>query len=197
MAIQTARVSAPRVSDEEIFDAVRACMGETGDKITMSDVSDAVGLTRVQIYNRFGSKSGLIGQFLMHHTRQFKLDLVQSFANAEDDAEAFVQIMLACISAGDSDPLFRKFFAPEEMGKMEGGSGAVLKLGREHWGSVLRGGIARGVFRADLAIDEMSDWLTFMEFSLFSAVTGFGKSLADCDLYVRQFILPALLAPKV
>ena len=65
-----------RVSDADILRATRLCIDRSGpDRFTMAEVAREAGLTRVQIYNRFGNRDDLVLALLVSHASRFADDL--------------------------------------------------------------------------------------------------------------------------
>ena len=107
----------PRVSDAEIFRATRACIDRSGaEKFTMAEVAAEAGLTRVQIYNRFGNRQQLVLALLAAHAGAFADHLGPELKSAPTSADAIRTGIMAAIRAARSDPYFGMLVLPATAG---------------------------------------------------------------------------------
>lgn len=192
-------VSLQKVSDAKIFKAVRHCIDQFGaSKFTMTQVAAAAGLTRVQLYNRFGSRSALVLCLLVDHAAGFKARTARKLMKSRDLANAVATSLLAGVREIEKDPYFRMLIMPAVTGQnhTRETAAAILSLGKSQWMPALRRGQDDGIFRAELAIDETAEWLTFCEITLLHAVQTYDKTLKQCEAYIRDFILPSLISPS-
>ncbi len=188
----------PRVSDEEILRATRRCIDRSGhDKFTMAEVAAEAGLTRVQIYNRFGSRNDLLLALLVAHAQAFNVHQANVLGDAPSVAQAIVDGMLAAIKAAQSDRYFGLLVLPATgEGGAEGAPEAALALSRDLWVPVIERGLASGELASDLSPADIARWIGLTELNLFSATRTFGLSLAECEQYVRAFVVAPLSAKE-
>lgn len=193
----TQTASLQRVSDAKIFDAVRRSIDTNGaTKFTMTHVANFAGLTRVQLYNRFGSRNALILALLVDHVTEFKKQAARKMLAADDLILAIRETIISGISAVLEDPYFKMLIMPAVTGQtqVDGTPAAILALGHEQWLPVADRAIEAGVFKSSLAREDVADWLTFNEMTLLNASQTYGKSLDQCRNYIDDYIFPSLLS---
>jgi len=197
--MQQKTASLQRVSDAEIFDAVRRSIDTNGaTKFTMTHVANFAGLTRVQLYNRFGSRNALILALLVDHVTEFKKQAARKMLAADDLILAIRETIISGISAVLEDPYFKMLIMPAVTGQtqVDGTPVAILALGHEQWLPVADRAIEAGIFKSSLAREDVADWLTFNEMTLLNASQTYGKSLDQCRTYIDDYIFPSLLSPS-
>ncbi|CAN0553440.1 unnamed protein product, partial [Ectocarpus sp. 8 AP-2014] len=180
-----------------IFDAVRRSIDAHGaQKFTMSHVAQFAGLTRVQLYNRFGSRDALILALLVDHVISFKRNVTRDILAADDLVIAIREALIGGINLVREDPYFTMLIMPAVTGQTEvdGSSKAIMKMGREQWVPIAKRAIDDAIFKADLVPEDIADWLTFNEMTLLNAAQTYGKSLEQCRVYFDDYILPSLLS---
>lgn len=190
-------ISLQRVSDDVIFDAVRRSIDAHGAaKFTMTHVAQFAKLTRVQLYNRFGSRDALILALLVDHVISFKRNVTQDILAADDLVLGIREALIGGINLVKEDPYFTMLIMPAVTGQtqVDGSSKAIMKLGREQWVPIAKRAIDDDIFKPDLVPEDIADWLTFNEMTLLNAAQTYGKSLDQCRVYIDDYILPSLLS---
>ncbi len=163
----------------------------------MAEVAREAGLTRMQIYNRFGSREALILALLVRHAESFNARVAGLIAGAPDPGEAIVTGMLQAIRAGGEDRYFALLVGPATSGRDGGVPGApqaALAASRRRWTGLIAGALARGDFASPLAAKDIAHWIGLTELSLFNAIGAFGLSEADCERYIRAFVVAPLVS---
>ena len=190
-------ISLQRVSDDVIFEAVRRSIDAHGaTKFTMTHVAQFAELTRVQLYNRFGSRDALILALLVDHVVSFKRNVTQEILAADDLVLGVREALIRGINLVREDPYFTMLIMPAVTGQtqVDGSSKAIMKLGREQWVPIAKRAIKDDIFKADLVPEDIADWLTFNEMTLLNAAQTYGKSLDQCRIYIDNYIMPSLLS---
>ena len=185
----------PRVSDAEIFRATRTCIDRSGaEKFTMAEVAAEAGLTRVQIYNRFGNRQQLVLSLLASHATTFADHLAPKLDAAPTSAEAIRIGMMAAIRAARSDRYFGMLVLPATAGasRIDGAPELALELSRKLWTPVIKAGLQAGELHSTLSAAKIAHWIGLTELSLFNASQSFGLSDAECKSYIDTFIIGAL-----
>ncbi len=189
-----------RVSDGNILRAVRRCIDAKGPAgLTLAEVARDAGLTRMQVYNRFGSREALILALLVSHAERFNESVAERIAQAPSAGEGIVTGMLEAIRAGREDKYFALLVGPATSGRgggVPGAARAALDASRRRWVPLLADALASGELVSPLTAEDIAHWIGLTELSLFTATDGFGLSLADCERYIRAFVVAPLVAPK-
>ena len=163
----------------------------------MVEVSREAGLTRMQIYNRFGSREALILALLVSHAERFNEGVAERIARAPSAGEGIVAGMLEAIRAGREDKYFALLVGPATSGRdggVPGAAQAALEASRRRWIPLIERALASGEFASPLGAEEIAHWIGLTELSLFNATGGFGLSLADCERYIRVFVVAPLIS---
>jgi len=197
-AISTQKRTHVRVSDKDILHATRICIDLSGpDKFTMADVAREAGLTRVQIYNRFGNRDDLILALLVSHATYFAENLGKTLKTIPDTAEAIVHGMMAAVQAAQTDTYFGMLVGPatlQQETRIPGAPEAALRLSQQLWVPVLERGVEQGQLNLGLAPAEVASWIGLTQLSLLTATQTFYLSLEQCETYIRTFIVKPLLS---
>ena len=187
-----------RVSDAEILRATRLCIDRSGpDRFTMAEVAREAGLTRVQIYNRFGNRDDLVLALLVSHASRFADDLRTTLDAVPSAADAIVQGMMAAIRAAGTDVYFGMLVGPATLARdtrIPGAPEAALQISRQLWVPILQRGKDEGRFDPALVPEDVADWIGLSQLTLFTSTQTFEMPLQQCEAYIRNFIVKPLLA---
>ncbi|MGQ0465921.1 MAG: TetR/AcrR family transcriptional regulator [Sporichthyaceae bacterium] len=183
---------APR---ERIHDAALALFEKQGIKATsMDDVAGALGVSRPTVYYYFAGKDDLVlevvarqVQLMLDATRRRLrgkgLDRIGHAAYltvAESLANPYVRLLVDA----DFSPLTPKFLESER----------VLAILSEFWTPLLVEAQCNHGLRTDRPVDEMIEWIMFVQFSMVASAAGFGMGDAEIRHRIETYLVPALRA---
>jgi len=184
-----------RATEERIHAAARQVLAERGLDLTIEEVAEAAGTTRMTVYRHVGSRDALLLALVVEATDRFAEHLSEIFDGAAPFArrleDAFVYVVTATRSAPDRQAIALATTDPA------GGWGAIDTEGRimaevlEFLRPRLAAGAAESPFRA--SVDETLAWLLRQVQLYLVLPPPFGDDLEALRHEVRTFLLPAVL----
>jgi AcrR family transcriptional regulator len=184
-----------RATDERIRAAAREVLVVRGLDLTIEDVAEAAGISRMTVHRHVGTRQALLMDVIVEATDRFAEQLAAIFDSEEPFAdrlvEAFVYVVTATRSAPDQQAMALAIADPSN------GWGGIDPEGRI-MGEVLdflrprmTAGAAEVPFRS--GVDETLAWL-LRQAQLYLLVPGpLGDDIDALRREVRSFVLPAVL----
>ncbi len=184
-----------RATDERIRAAAREVLVARGLDLTIEDVAEAAGISRMTVHRHVGTRQALLMEVVLEATDRFAEHLDAIFDTdspfADRLVEAFVYVVTATRSAPDQQAMALAIADPSA------GWGGVDPEGRV-MGEVLDflrprlvAGAAETPFRS--SVDETLAWL-LRQAQLYLLVPGpLGHDIELLRKEVRSFVLPAVL----
>jgi AcrR family transcriptional regulator len=193
-----ARAIDPVVRDR-LLDAVE--MSRYGlDKTTMEDVAALAGVSRGFLYKHFNSKDGLVLAMLVRRAERFN-ERARLFIEAQPNlAESLVQGIELAVRLAHRDPYFGLLVGSattDPVNRIEGAANEALRLTGELWRPVLVAARERGELRDDLQLDDLIQWIMYLELILLAGRRAFGVDEATQERQLRELLVPAVLAEGV
>lgn len=185
-----------RASDDQILDALGEAIEQHGvGKIKMSQVADTVQISRVQLYNRFGSRDQLIWAFLSREAKRFNTFLSAKLENIEPIIEKIIQGIMFSVEATLQDNRIGSMVSVasnSELGSTREAQQQALDIVASLWMPILEPAIAARQIKTNLTARQVSDLIAITEYSLVNAAKGFGLSNEQAETYLRETLGKAL-----
>jgi AcrR family transcriptional regulator len=155
------------------------------------------GVSRGFVYKHFKSKDGLILAMLVRRAERFNTR-ARTFIEAQPDlTESLVQGVELAVRMADRDPYFGLLVGSattDPVNRIEGAAEEALRLTGELWRPVLLSAQDRGELRADIRLDDLVQWIMYLELILLAGRRLLGAGDADHERQLREFFVPAVLA---
>jgi AcrR family transcriptional regulator len=185
-----------------VLDAVEMCVERFGAaKTTMETVASLAGVSRGFVYKHFKSRDGVILAMLVRRAERFN-DRARAFIEAQPDiTESLVQGIELGVRLAYRDPYFGLLVGsattdPEN--QIEGAVDEAFRLTGELWRPVLEAARDRGELAPDIVIDDLIQWIMYLELILLAGRRSMGADEATQERQLRAFFVPAILAePRV
>jgi len=183
---------------ERLLDAVEMSLERYGlSKTTMENVASLAGVSRGFVYKHFKSKDGLILAMLVRRAERFNTR-ARTFIEAQPDlTESLVQGIELAVRMADRDPYFGLLVGSattDPVNRIEGAVEEALRLTGELWRPVLLSAQDRGELRANIRLDDLVQWIMYLELILLAGRRLLGVGDADQERQLREFFVPAVLA---
>lgn len=183
---------------ERLLDAVEMSLERYGlAKTTMENAASLAGVSRGFVYKHFKSKDGLILAMLVRRAERFNAR-ARTFIEAQPDlTESLVQGIELAVRMADRDPYFGLLVGSattDPVNRIEGAVEEALRLTGELWRPVLVAARERGELRADIRLDDLVQWIMYLELILLAGRRVLGVGDADQERQLREFFVPAVLA---
>ena len=185
-----------RATGERIHAAARQVLAERGLQLTIDEVAEVAGTTRMTVYRHVGTRSALLMDLVVEATDRFGdrlaviLDTDEPFATRLE--EAFMYVVISTRSAPDRQAIALATADPT------GGWGAIDTEGQilaevlEFFRPRLAAAAIETPFRA--SVDETLAWL-LRQVQLYLLVPApFGDEVDALRREVRTFLIPAVLS---
>lgn len=183
---------------ERLLDAVEMSLERYGlPKTTMENVAGLAGVSRGFVYKHFKSKDGLILAMLVRRAERFNAR-ARTFIEAQPDlTESLVQGIELAVRLAYRDPYFGLLVGSattDPVNRIEGAVEEALRLTGELWRPVLLAARDRGELRPDINIDDLVQWIMYLELILLAGRRVLGVDDAEQERQLRAFFIPAVLA---
>ena len=183
---------------ERVLDATEMSVERYGvNKITMDDVASLAKVSRGSVYKHFGSKDGLILAMLVRRAERFNVR-ARTFLEAQPNLEeSVVQGIVLGARLAHRDPYFGILIGSamtDPMYRIEGAVEEGVRIATALWRPILEAGRDRGELRPDIDLDELVQWIMYLELLLLAGRRSFGADDATQERQLRTFFVPAILA---
>ena len=182
---------------ERVLDATEMSVERYGvNKITMEDVASLAKASRGSVYKHFGSKDGLILAMLVRRAERFNVR-ARAFLEAQPSLEeSLVQGIVLGARLAHRDPYFGILVGSATVDPMHRIDGAVeeaVRIATALWRPILEAGRDRGELRPGIDLDELVQWIMYLELLLLAGRRTFGADDATQERQLRTFFVPAIL----
>lgn len=139
-----------------------------GLRLSLDELADKMGISRKTLYNHFESKEALLSAFVQSMMTDMKGTLEAAFNHSSDTKANLLGAFEAVdILFNDMSPIF--LYDLKRLYPQYSGNEHVMGFGffKEALRDNLQKGVAEGVYRSDLDMEFMSDYLTFTTFAYY------------------------------
>ena len=180
-----------------VLDAADSCFGEFGvDRTTMEHVAQASGLSRGLIYKYLGDRDGVVLAVLERRARVFNATAA-AFLQAQPSFEdALVEGILLAVRLAHSDTRFGVLVAAASLDRerrLVGAAELARQLTNDLWRPVLEAAVVRDEVVAGINVDDLIDWITYLELALLAGREAAGTTEADQARHLRTLFIPAVV----
>jgi AcrR family transcriptional regulator len=197
-AARTARKRGPKSAlgtdpRKRIHDAALACFEKRGIKATsMDDVAGALGVSRPTVYYYFASKDDLILEVVARQVQQI-LDTTRRRVRGKG-LERVGHAAYLTVAESRANPYVRLLVDADfaQLVPMFLESDRVLAILSDFWIPLLTEAQEQHGLRTDRPLEEMIQWIMFLQFSLVSAGAGFGLGDTEIRDRINHYLIPAL-----
>jgi AcrR family transcriptional regulator len=184
---------------DRLLDAAEASFDRHGvGNASMEDVAAIAGVSRGFVYKHLRNRDGLILAVLVRRARRFN-DRAASYINAQPSlAQALVEGILLAVNLASRDPYFGLLVGAattDPANRVAGASEAAAMLTDELWRPVLERGRERGELSPAVDLDDVVQWIMYLELILLASRSTFGIDEVAHERQLRTLFLPALLSP--
>jgi len=187
---------------QRLVEAADACIERVGlAKTTVEDIAAEAKVSRATIYRYFPNRDDLILSVLLSSlSRSMERDLGDFFVDADTPARfghALVQSAAYLLEAIRHDPRLEPLLDRESGGlsaTISGASELLFHTVLDEWRPALASAQQRGLIRADLAVDELSEWILRSILSLLIVEGPEHHSTDDERRLIATFLVPAVVA---
>lgn len=149
---------------DRIYEAALACFERDGfNRASMDEVAEAAGISRPSLYYYFKSKDELVLEVVAREAANGLKDAQRRLTSSdplERIAEAAFQGIIArwdhFVLAGDNAAVTERHMVSDR----------IVGLQREFWRPLLEQARTAGQLRLDRSIEDLIEWITFVQFSL-------------------------------
>lgn len=183
---------------DRILEAADECFTTYGlAKTTMDDVARRAEVSRATVYRYFSDRESLVLESIRRRSRHSMAAARSRLMHWETFAERLEEGICGDVRRGRADPVVQLLLSADQRlaTKVLGDTGVAVDLTYELWEPILREAQETGELRADIDLRELAAWISHLE-TMF--VTQFNDEPAAHDRMrsmLRQFLLPALVAP--
>jgi AcrR family transcriptional regulator len=184
-----------RATDERIRAAARQVLVARGLDLTIEDVAEAAGISRMTVHRHVGTRQALLMDVIVEATDRFADGLAAIFDSdapfADRLVEAFVYVITAARSAPDQQAMALAIADPATGWGTVDPDGRIMAEVLDFLRPRLAGGPQEAPFRS--SVDETLAWL-LRQAQLYLLMPGpRGDDVDALRREVRTFVLPAVL----
>jgi TetR/AcrR family fatty acid metabolism transcriptional regulator len=180
---------------QRILDAAARCFAKHGFARTrIEDVAAEARVSRALVYHHFGSKEELARQVQEHMLEEWSAAVDQAIASAPSAGDALAAWLRVNLADTRRRPLLHAILADAALlASFEDAARRSMAEWREKLVALLRDGVARGEFRADLDVESAAEVLRAMQVGMmqhllserpYVDVSGERHLRAACELLV-------------
>ena len=183
---------------ERVLDATEMSVERYGvDKITMETVASLAKVSRGFVYKHFRSRDGVILAMLVRRAERFNVR-ARAFLEAQPNLEeSLVQGIVLGARMAYRDPYFGMLVGSattDPVHQIEGAVEEAVRIATALWRPILEAGRDRGELRPGIDLDELVQWIMYLELLLLAARRTFGADDTTQERQLRTFFVPAIVA---
>jgi len=190
---------------DRLLDAAEACIERFGlAKTTVEDIATAAKVSRATIYRYFDNRDELVLAVVLRSLEQSgEGDLSTFFVEADTPdrfGDALVEAMVHLLDRLRHDPKLEVLLNRDTAGvsaSISGASEALFAFVLDDWRPLMTAAQADGLIRADLEVDELSEWLLRAIVSLLTVEGPRHHSAQDERRLLATFVVPAMTPTPV
>ncbi|WP_166877690.1 TetR/AcrR family transcriptional regulator [Salinibacterium sp. ZJ450] len=182
---------------ERILDSTEQCFLRYGvSKTTMDDVAQQAGVSRATVYRYFSGRDGLVEAWIRRRSARYLEDNRKWLTRWSSFAERLEEGIVEDVRRSNADPFVHLVATDPRLMSAEKGSSTLSEdLTAELWNPILDDAERTGELRQGLDRRELSDWITHLEIMFITRFDDDEDSLTRIRSFVRQFVVPAVVAP--
>ena len=186
----------PPATDDEavrrITAATRRCIDERGERVTITDVADALGVSRPTVYRYFPTTDALLDAVAFDSSRPFVARLERLLATIDDPVDAIIEGMAYAIEELPRDPYIGVRLASSRAGAFARGvtSSTARSMGRLMLDPLVTNWTELGA--APEEIDDLVEWALRVLQSLLLDPGDPPRSHTALRAYLDRWFAPAL-----
>jgi AcrR family transcriptional regulator len=186
---------------ERLLDAAESCIDRFGlAKTTVEDIATAAKVSRATIYRYFANRDELVLAVVLRSLEQSGEDDIDDWFSEADTPEQFgealVDAMAAFLARLRHDPKLEVLLNRDASGvsaTISGASAALFTIVLDDWRPRMTGAQQAGLIRADLDVDELSEWVLRGMLSLLTVEGPRHHSIQDERRLFATYLIPALV----
>ena len=184
-----------------LLDAAEACIDRFGlAKTTVEDIATAAKVSRATIYRYFGNRDELVLAVVLRSLDQSQEgDLSVWFVGANTPEQfglALVDAVVALLAQLRHDPKLEVLLNRDSSGvsaSITGASEALFSVVLNEWRPHMSSAQQAGLIRADLEVDELSEWVLRSVLSLLTVEGPRHHSITDERRLLATYLIPSLV----
>jgi AcrR family transcriptional regulator len=185
---------------ERLLDAVETCLERHGvRKTTVGSIAAVAGVSRGFVYKHFGSKDGVVLAMLVRRAERFN-ERARAFLESQANVtESIVEGILLAVRTADLDPYFGLLVGAATLdpaNRVKGSTEEALRLSGQLWRPVLEAAQKRGELKRELPLDDLVQWIMYLELVLLGARRSLGEDESSQERQLRTLFVPALFAKR-
>jgi AcrR family transcriptional regulator len=122
-------------TDARIFDgALEAIASYGSQRVTVDDIADAAGVSRMTIFRRFGTKDSVLQRLTARELSRFLADVDARIETITDPAARTAEGFVLCLQLAQQHPWFSRLFRSDQrmlIDVMSNGDPSPLAMGRD------------------------------------------------------------------
>jgi AcrR family transcriptional regulator len=178
--------------------AAQRCFVRFGlEKTTMDDIANEAGLSRATIYRYFNSKMEIAEEIGLRGVAAINATVITQIAPVTDPVARLVEAIATSIEWVTQDVYMRGLLTGEMRPVMQGlraHSQGIDQLTRARYEPLLYAAIESGELWADLAVDEVIDWIMLVEVALITRDTQAAFGTDGLRAYLYRYVIQGLAA---
>jgi len=178
--------------------AAQRCFVRFGlEKTTMEDIASEAGLSRATIYRYFNSKIEIAEEIGLRGVAAINATVVSQIVPITDPVARLVEAIATSIEFVTQDVYMRGLLTGEMRPVMQGlrkHSQGIDELTRARYEPLLFAAIQTGELSADLAVDEVIDWIMLVEVALITRDTPDAFGAEGLRAYLSRYVIHGLAA---
>lgn len=189
---------------DRLVDAAEACIDRFGvAKTTLDDVAAEANVSRATVYRYFHNRDELVLEVMLRELERSYERSIHEFVDEvetpEDAGRAIVDAAAYLLTTIRKNPKLRLFVGSHGGGAtatVHGASAAFFTAVADDLRPYLEAARDRGVLRADVEVDELSEWILRTIVSLITVPGPTVRSMEEERGLLARFLVPALLPPS-
>jgi len=178
--------------------AAQRCFVRFGlEKTTMEDIASEAGLSRATIYRYFNSKIEIAEEIGLRGVAAINATVVSQIAPITGPVARLVEAIATSIEFVTQNVYLRGLLTGEMRPVMQGlrkHSQGIDELTRARYEPLLFAAIEAGELPADLAVDEVIDWIMLVEVALITRDTPDAFGAEGLRAYLSRYVIHGLAA---
>lgn len=185
-----------RRTQARILDAANQVIAKVGyTRLRMDAVARGSGITRQTIYNYFPNKAQLAIAVLLREGSAVNERAKEGLSDDLEGVALLSAAILSLVDAARATPIFEGMFEGSVgyVNELAEHSQVIAHMMHDYWAPVIDRLAAKGQVRADVPLDRLEWWLSFVYRSLLSRPAEDLDDRPAMDRLVREFIAPSVM----
>jgi AcrR family transcriptional regulator len=180
---------------DRIVAAAYACFDRFGVvKTTIEDIASTAKVSRPTIYKYFANKEEIVDRISILESTKVTAEVRRRVVRQKTIAETLTEVLLLVVRVASENPYVRRLLETTSTSSHAAAPDSPIhKAYQGLWGGFLSRAMDAGEFASDLALSDVTSWLTSAEGLLLVKVGDVDISDADLRRFIRRFIVEPLL----